>query len=87
LTPAERNAVLNQIECGGLFKFDRAPVVGNFVMPDIGVPPSLDEILALSESFSELNVTQQREGVVFKSLNSRYSFKAISNKYLLNQKD
>lgn len=87
LTPAERTEVLNKLESGGLFKFDRVPVVGNFVMNPSVFCPTTEDILSLAEGKSELNMIQEREGVVFKSLAGRFSFKAISNVYLLKQKD
>lgn len=87
LTPAERLSVLEKIESGGLFKFDRVPVVGNFVMPDSQFAPTLENIIEMAEGTSELQMFQGREGVVFKSLTGRFSFKAISNTYLLKQKD
>jgi hypothetical protein len=33
-----------------------------------------------------LRPTQEREGIVFKEVNGGMTFKAISNKYLLNEK-
>lgn len=47
---------------------------------------SIEEILLYAEGKSALNRKQEREGVVFKEISqSRFSFKAISNKYLLTQ--
>lgn len=39
-----------------------------------------------AEGSSQLNPKQEREGLVFKSLCGKHSFKAISNKYLLSEK-
>lgn len=44
---------------------------------------SVDEYLAFAEGKSVLNPSQEREGLVFKSLDGGFSFKVISNKYLL----
>lgn len=44
--------------------------------------PNVDEILTFAESVSKLHNTE-REGIVFKCNESRISFKAISNKFLL----
>jgi len=52
---------------------------------DLGVG-SIDEILQWAEGKSKLNLTQEREGIVFKEMNGGMSFKAISNKYLLGEK-
>jgi RNA ligase (TIGR02306 family) len=48
---------------------------------------TVDSLVALADGFSELNPQTLREGLVFKSLCGTRSFKAISNKYLLKQKD
>lgn len=43
-------------------------------------------ILSFAEGKSKLLPTQEREGIVFKEVNGGMTFKAISNKYLLNEK-
>lgn len=48
---------------------------------------SIDDYLAFAEDKSVLNPNQEREGLVFKALDGGFSFKAISNKYLLKAKD
>jgi hypothetical protein len=53
---------------------------------DLGVG-SVDEILQWAEGASKLNDKQEREGIVFKEVNGGMTFKAISNKYLMNEKD
>ena len=55
------------------------PVLGTHLLVD----PDIDSILLAAEGKSLLNPNQEREGVVYKSMNSQFSFKAISNKYLL----
>lgn len=87
LTPAERTEVLDKIDSGGLFKFNRVPVVGNFVVYDETMMSSIESILDAADGRSELNMIQDREGLVFKSLSGRYSFKVISNKYLLRTRE
>lgn len=87
LTPAERLSVLEKIESGGLFKFNRVPVIGNFVVYAESMMPSLESILDAADGRSALNMTQDREGEVYKSLSGRFSFKVISNRYLLGQKE
>ena len=48
---------------------------------------TVEEYLSMSEGKSVLNPNQEREGLVFKSLDGSFSFKAISNRYLIKQKD
>lgn len=43
-------------------------------------------LLALAEGKSSLNPAAEREGLVFKCVHAEISFKAISNKFLLNEK-
>jgi RNA ligase (TIGR02306 family) len=52
---------------------------------DLGVG-SVDEILQWAEGRSKLNLTQEREGIVFKQIDGGMTFKAISNAYLLGEK-
>jgi RNA ligase (TIGR02306 family) len=53
---------------------------------DVGMRALTDAILAYAEGPGK-NPGVKREGVVFKSNKSQFSFKAISNSYLLKQKD
>ena len=46
---------------------------------------SVSDILTFAEGKSILAVKQEREGVVFKNMNGGFSFKAISNRYLMKQ--
>lgn len=46
---------------------------------------TIDELLKLAECKSELNVKTEREGLVFKSTLGGFSFKVISNKFLLRE--
>lgn len=72
LLPKDRQDLIYQL---GL---DHVPVMGIKVMVD-----SMQEIIATGEGVSLLNGKQEREGVVYKSMTRDYSFKVISNKYLL----
>ena len=47
----------------------------------------MESLLAMADGASELNAGQLREGLGFKVLTEAVSFKAISNKYLLKQKE
>lgn len=60
-----------------------APVVGSFVL---GEGVSMDALLRMADGASALKVGQLREGIVLKRHDGKASFKAISNKYLLGQK-
>ena len=44
---------------------------------------SVDEMLKMAEGKSMLNLNTEREGLVVRSMDSKISFKAISNKFLL----
>lgn len=50
------------------------------------LPETIDELLLMADSKSELNPNFDREGVVIRSLDRKISFKVISNKFLLNEK-
>lgn len=48
------------------------------------LPDSVEQLLQQAEGKSVLNPDTEREGVVVRSMDSSISFKAISNKFLLN---
>lgn len=73
LLPEDRKTFVDAI---GL---KHVPVLGTHLLVD----PDIDSILLTAEGTSALNPNQEREGVVYKSMSSQFSFKAISNKYLL----
>ena len=50
------------------------------------LPETIDELLLTAEGKSMLNIKTEREGVVIRSHDRKISFKAISNKFLLNEK-
>jgi len=50
------------------------------------LPETVEDILKYADGKSELNRTFDREGVVIRNLDKKISFKAISNKFLLNEK-
>ena len=57
------------------------------ILPNGSVNHTIDELLELAEGKSELNVKTEREGLVFKAVNGSFTFKAISNKFLLKHGD
>jgi RNA ligase (TIGR02306 family) len=77
LDPDARRALIAKM---GLY---HVPVL--YIDKDLGVG-SVEEILLWAEGASKLNDKQEREGIVFKEANGGMSFKAISNKYLLGEK-
>lgn len=84
LTPAERAQVCNKLNEGGQCDIPMVPIVE----PSLKVAdsfPSIDSILDYAEGKSLF--AQQREGLVFKSNDSSFTFKAIANSYLLKNKD
>lgn len=46
---------------------------------------NIDSLLKFAEGKSKLNLMQEREGVVFKQICGKFTFKAISNKFLLKE--
>jgi RNA ligase (TIGR02306 family) len=83
MEPSERYIVLDELKKGGA-DVDHVPIleplrVTRFV-------DTIDDLLGFAEGPS-LNPQTKREGVVFKSLSSDFTFKAISNSYLLKHKD
>ena len=78
LTPNARLALVNRM---GL---KHVPVLT--VDKDLGIG-TVDELLAWAEGPSALNEKVEREGIVFKEENGGFSFKAISNRYLLKSGD
>ena len=72
LLPETRQAVTEKLD------IPHAPVLGH-----VALQANMDYLLESAEGKSLLNPNQEREGVVYKTMNSQFSFKAISNKYLL----
>lgn len=62
----------------GEMALPHAPIIGT-----LALQANMDYLLETAEGKSLLNDTQEREGLVYKSMTRPYSFKAISNKYLL----
>jgi RNA ligase (TIGR02306 family) len=65
-----------------LLGLDTVPIVE----APFALPSTVDEMIAYADSYSFLNPTTQREGVVVRSLDRSISFKAISNSFLLSEK-
>jgi len=82
LSPEERDVFLKT----HIPEIPTVPILArNFDLPE-----SCKELLEYVQGKSALNPKQDREGVVFKeesSIVNRFTFKGISNKYLLSQKD
>jgi RNA ligase (TIGR02306 family) len=51
------------------------------------LPETIGELLLFAEGKSQLNPKVEREGIVLRTLDCEVSFKAISNKYLLGDKN
>lgn len=75
----------------GLFGIKHVPVMyDNITLPELFPDATSDTIVQLLLDFAEGESGlggAYREGVVFKCLDNDFSFKAISNKYLLKSKD
>ena len=84
LSPSERYSILDKLNMNGA-SIEHVPIV-NGVMNVTGHFGTIDELLEFAEGQS-LNPQTKREGVVFKSHDSDFTFKAIANSYLLKHKD
>ena len=82
--PFERYTVLDQLKMLGA-DIEHVPVIGQADCLTQECD-SIDELLEFAEGPS-LNPQTKREGLVFKSCESDFTFKAISNSYLLKHKD
>ncbi len=68
----------------GLFGLSTVPLVD----ASIKLPASVDDILMMANGPSALNPAANREGLVFRTTSGkRFSFKAISNNFLLNDEE
>lgn len=68
----------------GFLNFETVPVI----QEGIRLPGTIDEILKMADGKSALNPDFNREGLVFRTRGGkRLSFKAISNLFLLGEKD
>jgi RNA ligase (TIGR02306 family) len=84
LEPFERYDVLDELKRGGA-DLEHVPIIDQ----DVRVTQAydtIDDLLEFAEGPS-LNPQTKREGLVFKSCESNFTFKAISNSYLLKHKD
>ena len=66
----------------GIMGLKMVPIVDEFFV----LPNTIEELLKYAEDKSVLNSKFDREGVVIRSNDRTISFKAISNKFLLNEK-
>ena len=85
LTPTERYEIFGELKYTYGADVDHVPTVDEFYRLTDKVS-TIDELLDFAEGPS-LNPQTKREGLVFKSLVSYFTFKAISNSYLLKHKD
>lgn len=76
--PAARRAFVDSLE------LKHVPVITTGMTLD---SMNMDDILNMAEDKSVLNPKQEREGIVFKQTDGSFSFKAISNRYLLKSGD
>jgi len=83
LRPPDRFLLVQKIkECGA--DVEHVPILDNDL--NLSVFKTIEDILKYAEGTS-LNPKTKREGAVFKHLTKSFSFKAISNSYLLKNKD
>jgi RNA ligase (TIGR02306 family) len=84
LAPHERYAVLDQLKMNGA-DIEHVPIIDCHVFLTTEYK-TIDDLLNFAEGPS-LNPQTKREGLVFKSWDSDFTFKAIANSYLLKHKD
>jgi RNA ligase (TIGR02306 family) len=84
LTPVERYCILERLtELGA--DIEHVPIIDRHVFVTTEYK-TIDDLLEFAEGPS-LNPQTKREGLVFKSWESDFTFKAIANSYLLKHKD
>jgi RNA ligase (TIGR02306 family) len=84
LTPVERYCILERLtELGA--DIEHVPIIDQHVFLTQQYE-TIDDLLNFAEGPS-LNPQTRREGIVFKSWDSDFTFKAIANSYLLKHKD
>lgn len=83
VSPAERSEIIKDLSAMG-DEIKHVPVIGSITLSEIGDEDNLiQNLLAHAEGPSFLGLNQNpREGVVYKSADGSFSFKAISNKFL-----
>lgn len=84
MTPLERYAVLDQLKMLGA-DIEHVPII-ELCFNLTEKFSTVDELLEFAEGAS-LNPQTKREGLVFKSFKSDFTFKAIANSYLLKHKN
>lgn len=84
LKPGERYDILHQLNMLGA-DIEHVPIIDQHVFLTTEYK-TIDDLLNFAEGPS-LNPQTKREGIVFKSWDSDFTFKAIANSYLLKHKD
>ncbi len=79
LAPAERLALAHELGIPHVPVVDAGAVLSGAL--------TMESLLSMADGASALHAAQDREGLVFKRLDGAASFKVVSNKYLLKQKD
>jgi RNA ligase (TIGR02306 family) len=82
LTPQERMELM----ASHFIDLKHVPIIAD-VYAILHCRPNIDSILEYAEGSSALNPNQTREGIVCKSCFGSVSFKVISNKFLLKEKE
>jgi len=79
----EKMSVYDMTKLCMMFSLTPVPIVDGYYI----LSPTIEELLQYAEGKSKLHPETEREGVVIRSHDCKISFKAISNKFLLKQKD
>lgn len=62
---------------------ETVPILTNLTM---SLPDTIDDVISMADGKSVLNPVFDREGIVWRTMDKKISFKAISNKFLINEK-
>lgn len=86
LNPSERSVELFILNSTYHLNFNlkHVPILGYISLDKFN---SIDDILLYADGKSVINGKVLREGVVFKRMDGKFHFKAVSNKFLLGEKD
>jgi RNA ligase (TIGR02306 family) len=79
----ERLSLRDFLAIMGVMGFETVPVL-SYEYP---LPETVEDLLKQAEGKSVLNANTEREGLVIRSMDTKISFKAISNKFLLKNEE
>jgi ATP-dependent RNA circularization protein (DNA/RNA ligase family) len=87
LSPASRHLVMEEMWLRGVDRnmVNHAPILHmDVTLADLGIT-HIKELIAYSDGVSLIHPV--REGIVYKRMDGKFSFKVVSNKFLLKEED